>query len=568
MSTFGALAILLLLTCPLVCPLLKTGDSTSQTFFKIPGDFKLGGLFAIHDEADTLDNWGKNGTTKCKNFNIHEFIGLLAMKFTVEEINNSSTILPNSSLGYEIYDTCCNTEATLHAALKFLSEREDSVIQVVCNYTYYEQNVVAVIGPSTSETIAATARLFGFFRVPQVSYQVSSERFSNKVIFPSFLRTIPGVITLAQGIVNLLKEFKWNWVAIVASKNDYGDQGLFLFMTLAAQAGICTAYQAYIPNDSTNSNFNTSLQNNILELQNTGVNVTIVFSTEQESKLFFKAVIDSQLKMVWIATTTWSQSTSLQQMAGMQSIGTVIGFSETSKALPGFEDYVQHILHLIQQQRQLLLNGSTSNPNISQQYVFQTKGLLEQCESCSLLTPNNITILQDPVVLGLAYRVYIAVYCISQAIHNIVHGLDGQCKDVYGILPWQVPESTCSRQCSEGQVKLIKDFKSCCFECLTCPEGTLVNSTECTPCPSGQWSRSGSKACQDPTFIFLTWKNYYVIALLIFMGLIMVIIGTVAVILFQHCHTPLLVASGEIESFLTLLGDTSHLGIHHHLDRK
>ncbi|XP_040181751.1 taste receptor type 1 member 3-like [Rana temporaria] len=615
MSTLSVLVCLLLLSCSPFCPLLKMGDSTFQTFFNLPGDLKLGGLFAIHDEVNMSSSWGNDGTTKCKNFNVHEFIGLLAMKFTVEEINNSSTILPNTRLGYDIYDTCCDTNATLQAALRFLSEREDSSIPVVCNYTNFEQQVVAVIGPSTSEMVAATAKLFGFFLLPQISYQVSNERFSDKAIYPSFLRTIPGYITLTQGIANLLKEFQWNWVGTVASKNEYGKQGLFLFNAEAAQAGICIAYQAYMPENKNNPNFNASMQNLILQLQNTGVNVTIVFSTVEETELFFKAVIDSQLKMVWIATTTWSQSTSLQQMPGIQSIGTVIGFSETSKSLPGFKDYVQHILHLIQKENKLIFNGSTTNSNISQQYVFQTKDLLEQCESCSLLTPDNITMLQDPMALGLVYRVYIAVHCIGQAIHNTVHGLDGQCKDVYDILPWQllqelksqnftfanitfdasgginmgydiltwtydknkpfntvgtfwkkltinrsqiiwysmkVPESTCSRQCSEGQVKLIKDF--CCFECLTCPEGTFVNSTECTPCPSGQWSKSGSKACQDPVFFFLTWRNYFVIALLIFMGLIMVITGTVAVILFQNWHTPLLVASGKSESFMTLLG--------------
>lgn len=280
--------------------------------------------------------------------------------------------------------------------------------------------------------------LFSLCTAFQISYQVSNERFSDNAIYPSFLRTIPGYITLTQGIANLLKEFQWNWVGTVASKNEYGKQGLFLFNAEAAQAGICIAYQAYMPENKNNPNFNASMQNLILQLQNTGVNVTIVFSTVEETELFFKAAIDSQLKMVWIATTTWSQSTSLQQMPGMQSIGTVIGFSETRKSLPGFKDYVQHILHLIQKENKLLFNGSTTNSNISQQYVFLTKDLLEQCESCSLLTPDNITMLQDPMVLGLVYRVYIAVHCIGQAIHNTVHGLDGQCKDVSDILPWQV----------------------------------------------------------------------------------------------------------------------------------
>ncbi|XP_063797939.1 taste receptor type 1 member 3-like [Pseudophryne corroboree] len=117
-----------------------------------------------------------------------------------------------------------------------------------------------------------------------------------------------------------------------------------------------------------------------------------------------------------------------------------------------------------------------------------------------------------------------------------------------------IPESTCSRQCSDGQVKIIKDFQSCCFECTTCPEGTYANSTECTSCPAGQWSMSGSITCQHPTFLFLTWQNYYVIALLGFMGLIICLIFSAMVILFQHRHTILFVASGGLQCFIILLG--------------
>ncbi|XP_056397706.1 taste receptor type 1 member 3-like [Hyla sarda] len=612
MSGFSLVTIVSVVNCLPALALTKKETSTNVTFFSLPGDFKLGGLFALHNEADASGNWKGNETMQCKHFNPNEFMALLAMKFAVDEINNSSTLLPNVSLGYDIYDTCYDVKVIQQASLRFLTEREESVIQVLCNYTDYKTEVVAVVGPSSSDMAMATGKMFSFFHLPQISYWASSELLSDKSTFLSFMRTVPSDQKLVQGMVQLLKEFQWNWISIIASRNGYGVQGLFQFTTSASQNGICIAYQAYIPENISDPNFNTSVQKILSDLQNTGVNVTIVFSTLPEAQAFLKVVIGTQQKMVWIASPTWSQALTIQQMPGLQSIGTVIGFSVESKTVLGFQDYVFNILNQIEQERHLLLNSSSANLGTSQ----YTQDLQEQCQSCSMLTTGNITMLQEPSILALAYHVYTAVYFIAQAIHNIM--CTPMCNlQVSNILPWQllqelkygnitvdnimldsygnpnigyniltwiykkkspfltvgtfqekmtlkrsqitwhstkVPESTCSRQCSEGQVKVFKDFKTCCFKCVTCPEGTYVNSTECTSCPTGEWSKAGSKSCQHPTYLYLSWSNYYVITLLGFMGLIILLILVVTMIMFRHRHTPLYVASGGFHCYITLLG--------------
>ncbi|KAM3923075.1 taste receptor type 1 member 3-like [Leptodactylus fuscus] len=596
-----------------VLAFMKKENATDLTFFNLPGDLKLGGLFAIHNEAEESGNW--TGNVQCKSFRPDEFMALLAMKFTVDEINNSSKILPNVSLGYEIYDTCHDIRVIQGAALRFLTERNDSVIQVLCNYTNYKTRTVAVVGPSTSDMVIAVGKKFSFFHLPQISYRASSNRFSDKSTFPSFMRTVPSDQTLVQGVVQLLKQFQWNWISLIVSMNPFGEEAFFHFISFASQYGICIAYQAYIPQNTSDPNFYKSAQGILTDIQKTGVNVTILFSTLPEAWAFLNVVIGTQQKMVWIANPTWSQDLTIQQMPGLQSIGTVIGFAVQSKTISGFRDYVFNILNQIKQEKSLLLNSSSASVDISQ-YVFQI--LQEQCWSCSMLTPENITMLQDPVTLGLAYHVYTAVYFIAQAIHNLIYTpRNGLHNEASNILPWQllqelnngnitvdnitldgygnpnigydiltwtynkkkpfltvgtfqetltlkrsqitwynskVPESTCSRQCSQGQVKVIKDFKSCCFECVTCPAGTYVNSTECTSCPSGQWSKSGSKSCQTPTYLYLSWRNYFAIALCVFMGLIMLLILATTVIIFRHRHTPLYIASGGLHCYITLFG--------------
>ena len=36
----------------------------------------------------------------------------------------------------------------------------------------------------------------------------------------------------------------------------------------------------------------------------------------------------------------------------------------------------------------------------------------------------------------------------------------------------QVPQSKCSAECGQGQVRRVKGFHSCCFDCIDCLEGT------------------------------------------------------------------------------------------------
>ncbi|XP_053308410.1 taste receptor type 1 member 3-like [Spea bombifrons] len=552
--------------------------------------------------------------------NLQELTGALAMKFAVEEINNSSALLPRTRLGYEIYDSCGTSKVVLQGAVKFLSEGNSSELHVLCNYTSYKTRVTAVIGPSTSELVNPTGKLLSFFHLPQISFEASDENFSDKAKFRSFLRTVPSDTTLAHGITRLLKEFQWNWVAVVGSSDKYGEQGILQFANQASQNGICIAYQGYIPENPNNSAFNGSLQEIILEIQKSNVNVTILISSIYETQLFLSSVIKSKLKMVWVASPSWSLSQTIQQLPGIQDIGTIIGFAVRSKRLQGFEDYVRNILSLIQEERDVLQKSTTPSEDIVQKYFYQIQDLQTRCKECGLLSPTNITKILDPIGENLAYRVYLAVYCIGQALHHLIHGPDMNCSDdASNLLPWQlldeiksqsfrlnddtfnfdsngnlnigydivtwrnygkrmfvtvgdfqkkltlrrlmidwyttkIPRSTCSRECAQGQIKITKGFHSCCFDCMTCPEGTFVNSSECSSCPVGEWSKPGSKTCQPPTFYYLTWGDSYVIAILIAMVVVMLLIFAVIVLLIKHLHTPVVSASGHLMSIIGLLG--------------
>ena len=95
-------------------------------------------------------------------------IWALGMKFAIDQINNSTSLLPGVKLGYDIYDTCFEPAVALQPSLLFLTPNGTRDIGVLCNYTDYQPRVTAVIGPHNSDLSLVTAKLFTFFLIPQV----------------------------------------------------------------------------------------------------------------------------------------------------------------------------------------------------------------------------------------------------------------------------------------------------------------------------------------------------------------------------------------------------------------
>nr|XP_046152337.1 extracellular calcium-sensing receptor-like [Oncorhynchus gorbuscha] len=121
----------------------------------------------------------------------------------------------------------------------------------------------------------------------------------------------------------------------------------------------------------------------------------------------------------------------------------------------------------------------------------------------------------------------------------------------------EVPVSVCSADCPPGTRHAVQKGKPvCCFDCLSCAEGEISNTTgsvECIRCPERFWSNPDRTACIPQLVDFLSYSDT--------MGVILSVIsvsgatltaGALATFLY-HRHTALVKANNSELSFLLLL---------------
>ena len=132
--------------------------------------FEPGYIVAKHESINDL--WVLNVClVYLYRFNFRGFRWLQAMIFAIDEINNSSTLLPNITLGYRIFDTCNTVSKALEATLSFVAQNKiDSLnLDEFCNCTDHIPATIAVVGAAGSAVSTAVANLLGLFYIPQVS---------------------------------------------------------------------------------------------------------------------------------------------------------------------------------------------------------------------------------------------------------------------------------------------------------------------------------------------------------------------------------------------------------------
>lgn len=108
---------------------------------------------------------------------------MLALELAVKEINENPAILPNITLGFQIYDSYFNAKSTYHATMQLMSTPKIFVPNFKCDV---RNNLLALIGGLDSQTSLDVATILGIYKIPQVRW-LSVWTFNPSLTLPELL---------------------------------------------------------------------------------------------------------------------------------------------------------------------------------------------------------------------------------------------------------------------------------------------------------------------------------------------------------------------------------------------
>ncbi|XP_043120080.1 extracellular calcium-sensing receptor-like [Puntigrus tetrazona] len=596
-------------------PCQTMGDPKYPLFSK-DGDVTIGGIFPVH-RKETLPSFEftrKPQLLLCSSVNLRNFLLAQVMIFTVEEINRNEMLLPNVSVGYQIYDTCGSRLSTMSATMGLMNGL-DFASGDRCNG---QPPLPAIIGETESSATMILSRTTGPFKIPVISPSATCECLSNRKDYPSFFRTIASDYHQSSALVNIVKHFGWSWVGAVNSDTDYGNNGMAVFLKIAREEGICIEYSVKFYRTETEK-----LKKVVDTIKTGTAKVIVAFVSFVEMGLLIEQLSIQKIsgfQMIgvegWITTTNYITPNSFLSMGGS------LGFAVRKINIEGFADYLQ------QEFWDTAIPCSQSEGNFSK-YALS-------CSRYEELLALKKTKENLPE-LRYEYNVYKAVYAVAHALHGLLkckeqNGCEkslaiqpqqmveaikkvnfstnmgdnmwfdstGGAVAQYEVVNWQQdsdgsfqfksvgyydaslpphqrlqldikkiiwaggqlkkPRSVCSESCPPGTRKAAQKGRPvCCYDCIPCAEGEISNETDsnnCKQCPEEFWSNAEKNNCVLKTVEFLSFTEFMGIVLVFFSLFGVGITALVAVLFYRKKDTPIVKANNSELSFLLLFSLT------------
>uniref|UniRef100_A0A673M756 Olfactory receptor C family, g5 n=1 Tax=Sinocyclocheilus rhinocerous TaxID=307959 RepID=A0A673M756_9TELE len=576
------------------------------------GDINIGGLFSIRsiELLPSFEFIQKPQLLSCSSVNLRDFRMAQIMIFAIEEINRSEQLLPNVSIGYKIYDSCGSRLSSMSATLALMNGQEFAAGDT-CNR---QSPIHAIIGETESSATVILSRTTGPFKIPVISHSATCECLSNRKDYPSFFRTIASDYHQSRALAYIVKYFGWSWVGAVNSDNDYGNNGMAIFLKTAQEEGICVEYSVKFYRTEPEQ-----LQKVVDTMKRSTTKVVIAFLSRVEMvNLLEQLRIQNITGLQVIGVEAWTTAKSLITPNSFHVLGGSLGFAVRKINTDGFSDYV------IKAFWDSAFPCSQAEGNSS-----QVKLNCRRYQDLLVLKNNN----EDIPEQRYASNVYKAVYAVAHSLHSLLKckkpegckkGLAIQPQQVvealkkvnftvkfgdhvwfdstgatvaqYEVVNWQQnsdgsiqfkpvgyydaslppdqrfvvnteniiwaggqlekPRSVCSESCPPGTRKAAQKGRPvCCYDCILCAEGEISNETDsnnCKQCPGEYWSNAEKNKCVLKAVEFLSFTEVMSIVLVFFSLFGVGLTVLVTILFYSKKDTPIVKANNSELSFLLL----------------
>ncbi|XP_075200032.1 extracellular calcium-sensing receptor-like [Anomaloglossus baeobatrachus] len=364
------------------------------------------------------------------------------MVYAIEEINANDVLLPNITLGFQLFDNCAHMSRALWETFIALTGEDNAIPNYQCN----EKVPLAIIGDPISLLSIAMAALLGVYRYPQVSYAASVNALSNRLLYPSFLRTVPGDDKQSKALAKLVSFMGWKWVGLLSLNNDYGILGSQILKEELQKLGVCIAYHEIFGQGTSLAKLQV-IANIIIQ---SSAKVVILFSRDPHIyQMLELLLVKKDVERIWLASNGWSNSPVLSITRYSHLLVGTIGFILHDIEMLGFKEFLLGLRPaallpqdiFIEKFWELVLgcrwpSGDSSGDNTTLWCTGEEK----------LKSYMNSKSDYNDYDFRMPYLIYSAVYSVAHAIHNLIFScaLDQEsitshkCGEVTKIKPWQV----------------------------------------------------------------------------------------------------------------------------------
>ncbi|XP_060902743.1 extracellular calcium-sensing receptor-like [Labrus mixtus] len=421
-------------------PMCQTYGTKELSQFSKEGDINIGGIFSFHQNPVRVNPalQVNPGTIQCEGLDPGELQYAYTMMFAIEEINNSSELLPGVTLGYRIFDSCPSIPLSIRASLNLMNRYESK--EGSCSTL---SNVHAVIGETTSTSTIGIARTMGPFHIPVISHSATCACLSNRRDYPSFFRTIPSDIYQSQALAKLVKHFGWTWVGAIRTNSDYGNDGMASFLEAAEKEGVCVEYSLAI--------YRTDPRKWFLEvvdiIKTSTSKVIVAFADGTDLDILIKELHAQNVTgLQWVGSEGWITYRYIASAVNYAVVQGAVGFAALNAHIPGLQNFLANSRPSTTPRDQGLVElwetvfGCTLTPSAE----TGAQSSVAACTGNESLWDTN-TRFTDVSDASLLNNVYKATYAVAHALHMLFTCKDGQgpfenntCADRANVQPWKV----------------------------------------------------------------------------------------------------------------------------------
>ncbi|OCT68872.1 hypothetical protein XELAEV_18040178mg [Xenopus laevis] len=320
----------------------------------------------------------------CVRYKFIDIWQVLVFAFAIHEINKREDLLPNITLGFEIYDSGSSEIMTIERTFRILSGNR----KLIPNYSCRKQEkLLTLIGHLVPSCSHSMADLLSLYRYPQITYGAKDPMLDNKYQYPHIFSTIPSDHSLTEAVVALLQYFNWKWVGIFISLHGNLKRSSEEIKVELTKIGYCVAF--VIEADK--------VDDIVENLESYNVKIIIIYCSIYliYSTVFLFA---SSHGKVFITITEEGKFLPHITLNEFSHLNGSLWFSAHSEDMPGLKGFIQSA-------NSTALPGGTFLDTIWE--VFHNDN-----------EKDLMAYSQDEVDIKLLYNIYTAVYAAAHALHR------------------------------------------------------------------------------------------------------------------------------------------------------